>query len=98
VLWFRDKAYLLKEPSIDRINNDGDYCFKNCQFIEKPENSIKDRRKPVIQFDLNGKFIREYSSINDVSRETHITIAEISRCCNNIRKQAHNFIWKFKTN
>lgn len=43
-LWFRDKAYLLKRPSIDRINNDGNYTLKNCQFIELSENTSKARR------------------------------------------------------
>jgi len=43
-LWFRDKAYLLKQPSIDRIENKGDYIITNCQFIEHSENSGKDRR------------------------------------------------------
>lgn len=33
-LWFRDKAYLLKRPSIDRKDPDGHYIYKNCRFIE----------------------------------------------------------------
>lgn len=37
-LWFRDKAWLLKRPSVDRINNDLNYTKSNCRFIEFTEN------------------------------------------------------------
>lgn len=37
-LWFRDKAYLMKAPSIDRINPNENYTLDNCRFIELSEN------------------------------------------------------------
>ena len=40
-LWFRDKAFNLKKPSLDRIDNDKDYNFSNCRFIEHSQNCTK---------------------------------------------------------
>lgn len=38
-LWFRDKAYLMADPTVDRINSDGNYILENCRFLERVENS-----------------------------------------------------------
>lgn len=38
-LWFRDKGFLLERPSIDRIDNNGNYEFSNCRYIELSENA-----------------------------------------------------------
>jgi len=42
-LWNRDKAHLMKNRSIDRINPDGHYELKNCRYLELSEN-LKLRR------------------------------------------------------
>lgn len=46
-LWFRDKAYFMKNPSIDRIDPDGNYTLKNCRYIELSKNIH--RKRPRIK-------------------------------------------------
>lgn len=43
-LWHRDKAYLLKRPSIDRIDPLGHYELKNCRYIEFNANNLRSRK------------------------------------------------------
>ncbi len=52
--------------------------------------------KQVIQFTKDGKYINEYPSIVDARNVTGVIHQSISSCCNNKRKSAGGFIWKFK--
>lgn len=42
---------------------------------------------PILQYDLEGNFIREYKSINEASKEANLDIRHISRNINGIGKQ-----------
>ena len=73
MLWERDRAAKMVQPSIDRIDADGHYTFDNCRFIEmdenrrrrhfkaKVENTSMDKGSQTqaykIQFNRNGKRI-----------------------------------------
>ena len=53
----------------------------------------ENRSEKIWQYDLNGKFIKEWSSI--VEAETELGINNISACCRKIRRKAGNFMWRF---
>jgi len=39
VLWFRDKAYLMKRPCLSRFNHNKDYKISNVRFLPKAEHT-----------------------------------------------------------
>lgn len=56
----------------------------------------KSRSKPILQYDLEGNFIKEWSSSMEVERELSIGHNNIGSVCNGRRKSAGGFIWKHK--
>lgn len=95
-LWFRDKAYEMKEPSIDRIDNDGNYEFNNCQYIELSKNREKNNKTPILQFTKDGKFIKEWNSITQAALFYNISIQTIWSNLVNKTKTSCGFVWKYK--
>nr|DAG90812.1 MAG TPA: intron associated endonuclease [Crassvirales sp.] len=59
---------------------------------------IQSNIKPVLCFNLNGEFVKEYKSISEANMEFGINkkSSAISRACKEERKTAYGFIWKFK--
>lgn len=99
-LWFKDKAYSMNKPSINRKDNDGNYCIENCEYIELKYN-IGERNKrvsskPILQFDLQGNFIKEWPSTLTASKTTKLATSCIHHNLSFRSKTAGGFIWKYK--
>ena len=52
--------------------------------------------KKVLQFTKSGEFVREWPSMTAIWQELGIRQGNISACCQDNRKSAGGFIWKFK--
>lgn len=53
------------------------------------------RRKPVNQYDLNGRFLKQYPSIAEASRQTGCGQKEIILVARGKHRHAGGFIWKY---
>ncbi len=101
-LYIRDQAHLMKKPSIDRKNHDKHYELSNCRFIELRKNiaerNIRESSKSILQYDLNGKFIREWRSSMEIERTLKINHSNVIQCCKGNTGYSHagGFKWKYK--
>ena len=54
-------------------------------------------KKKVVQYSLDGKFIKEYDSISQTAKENNYSRSAIRACCNQESSNSYGYIWKFKT-
>lgn len=79
----------------NRVNN-LEFCTSkyNAYYSKIWENANKSTSKPVIQLTKDGRFVAEYPSASEAARQTGIK--HIICCCNEKRKTAGGYIWKYK--
>lgn len=67
--------------------------YSKCKMSNKNPKS-----KKIVQYDLDGNYIREWDCANDVQRELKINASSIRQCCRRKkgRISAGNYIWKDK--
>jgi hypothetical protein len=53
-------------------------------------------KKSILQYSLNGIFIKEWDGLIDASKELNLSIGGIGNCLANRYKNSGGFIWKYK--
>lgn len=80
-----------KKPKPERTKV---HC-KNISLSKIGKSNIK-IRKPIIQYDLNENFIKEWESASQASKELKIDNGYIVSCCKGKQKQCKGFVFKYK--
>ena len=81
-------------PQVDHIDNDKTHNYlNNLQWITNRDNSRKANNKPILQYDLDGNFVKEWNCAADVGKEASVNICN---CLKGRQKTACGYIWKYK--
>lgn len=75
-----------------RENNN--WGTRNKRISEKRRNGKGS--KPVLQYDLEGNFIKEWPNAYEIERQLGFSQANINKCCLEKFKKSHSYIWKYK--
>ena len=99
-------AYIPNPDNLPQVNhkdeNKTNNCLQNLEWCdckynnnygtrnEKISNSLK---IPILQYTLDGEFVKEWPSATDVGKEVS---GHISSCAKGNRKTAYGYIWVYK--
>lgn len=97
-LWFRDKAYNMKRPSLDRFVSTKNYTIDNCQFIEHNDNVIKRNKKQtisILMMSKSGVILKQFQSIMDAAREINRCSSSIQDALKGRSPRCAGYYWKY---
>ncbi len=57
--------------------------------------NIKNKSKPVFQYDLQGKFIKKWDSVSEAAKILNVKKYGISKCCRLLLKHSYGYVWKY---
>ena len=95
-------AYIPNPDNLPQVNhkdeNKANNCLQNLEWCDAKYNMnygtrTEKTKKSILQYTLDGEFVREWPSASDVSREVQ---SNIVACLKGRNKTAYGFIWKYK--
>ena len=100
------EAYIPNPENLPQVNhrdeNKKNNCLQNLEWCDCKYNNnygtrndrlASSNKKPILQFTLEGEFVREWPSTVDVGREVS---GHICNCLKGRKKSAYGFVWKYK--
>jgi len=84
-------------PQVNHIdkNKDNNH-YSNLEWCDCYYNINYSLAKKILQFDLQGNFIKEWCSLSEIERTLKYKASAICGCCKKNRKTAYGYMWKYK--
>lgn len=75
-----------------------EFCsfYYNLMYGTRVQRIAEKNNKPILQFDLEGNFIKEFESITQASKELNNSLNNISQCCLGRSRTSKGYIFRFK--
>jgi hypothetical protein len=68
----------------------------NNNYGHRKEKDADSKACPILQYTLDGVFVKEWKSMMEIQRSLGIWSSSVSRCCRGIFRSSHGYIFKFK--
>jgi hypothetical protein len=59
------------------------------------EGARDSQKKKILQYDLQGNFIKEWESVSSASKNVNTSAGNITECCKGKHKYAYGYKWKY---
>ena len=91
----KKEKYHPTEEVKQRISETNKLRWTEERHLKQSLNNPKNR--PILQYTLNGEFIKEFYNVSQVVKELGLTThTNVAKCARNERKKAAGYIWKYK--
>ena len=87
---------IIRAKNIGRVHSEEEKAKRRKSLKGKQAGILHHNIKPVLQFDQNGIFVKEWEYINQARDSLGIDPSTIVRCCKGKQKTAGGYIWKYK--
>lgn len=93
-----NRATNLRWAKTDNMNNPltRKKISKSKKGIPQPKGIDNKRSKIILQYTLDGKFVKEWYGSKEIARAFNGCNSFILKCCRGVYRQAYGYIWKFK--